>query len=75
MTLRRVVKGIEAQLIRLGYAQLLALAELDQRNIVGELQLRGLPDLLSGRTALYPIGREGKGQRDGAVVRQALADR
>lgn len=44
--LRGMVKGIENQLTRLGYAQLLALAELDQRNIVGELKLRGLPDLL-----------------------------
>lgn len=44
--LRRLVKGIERQLTRLGYAQLQALAELDQRNIVGELKLRGLPDLL-----------------------------
>jgi hypothetical protein len=44
--LRRLVKGVESQLTRLGYAQLLALAELDQRNIVGALQLRGLPDLL-----------------------------
>jgi hypothetical protein len=39
-------RGIEAQLTRLGYAQLVTLAELDQRNIVGELRLRGLPDYL-----------------------------
>jgi hypothetical protein len=44
--LRQLVKGIEGQLTRLGYAQLTTLAELDQRNIVGELRLRGLPDYL-----------------------------
>ena len=44
--LRLLARGIEAQLIRLGYAQLLAFAELDQRNIVGDLMLRGLPEFI-----------------------------
>jgi hypothetical protein len=44
--LRRLVKGIEAQLIRLRYAQLQALAELGHRNVVGQLQLRGMADFI-----------------------------
>ena len=44
--LRGSVRELEAEIARLQYRQLAALAELNSRNVAGALGLRGLPDLI-----------------------------